>query len=251
MNGQQMLVIMPTYNEAQSAPLSITALLEFLPFINILVVDDSSPDGTAEICQNLANNDFLGRIHIMRRDGKRGLGSAYIAGFGWGTARGYKAMIEMDADGSHRPIDLVAMVTAFDADETIDCVIGSRWMPGGKVVNWAKQREALSRGANKYAKFMLGLKVHDITAGFRVYRTSLLAKIDFATVVSEGYCFQIEMTRKVVALGAKIKEVPITFVEREFGVSKMNGNIVVEAMSRVTVWGLQRALKIFSRDNPR
>ena len=242
---------MPTYNEAQSAPLSITALLEFLPFINILVVDDSSPDGTAEICQNLANNDFLGRIHIMRRDGKRGLGSAYIAGFGWGTARGYKAMIEMDADGSHRPIDLVAMVTAFDADETIDCVIGSRWMPGGKVVNWAKQREALSRGANKYAKFMLGLKVHDITAGFRVYRTSLLAKIDFATVVSEGYCFQIEMTRKVVALGAKIKEVPITFVEREFGVSKMNGNIVVEAMSRVTVWGLQRALKIFSRDNPR
>jgi dolichol-phosphate mannosyltransferase len=187
----------------------------------------------------------------MRRAGKQGLGSAYIAGFGWGASRGYKAMIEMDADGSHRPIDLVAMVTAFESDESIDCVIGSRWMPGGKVVNWAKQREALSRGANKYAKFMLGLKVNDITAGFRVYRTSLISRIDFATVVSEGYCFQIEMTRKVVGLGAKIKEVPITFVEREFGVSKMSGNIVVEAMSRVTVWGLQRALKISGRNNTR
>ena len=244
MNGQQMLVIMPTYNEAESAPISITALLEFLPSINILVVDDSSPDGTAEICQSIADKDSLGRIHIMRRDGKRGLGSAYIAGFGWGATRGYKAMIEMDADGSHRPIDLLAMVAAFDSDESIDCVIGSRWMPGGKVVNWAKQREALSRGANKYAKFMLGLKVNDITAGFRVYRTSLISHIDFATVVSEGYCFQIEMTRKVVALGAKIKEVPITFVEREFGVSKMSGNIVIEAMSRVTVWGL---LRMFGR----
>ena len=251
MNGQQMLVIVPTYNEAQSAPRLISSVLELLPAIHILVVDDGSPDGTAEICQSIADADSLGRVHVMRRAGKQGLGSAYIAGFGWGAARGYKAMIEMDADGSHRPIDLVAMVAAFDADETIDCLIGSRWMPGGKVVNWAKQREALSRGANKYAKFMLGLKVNDITAGFRIYRTSLISRIDFTTVGSEGYCFQIEMTRKVVALGAKIKEVPITFVEREFGVSKMSGNIVIEAMSRVTVWGLQRALKVFGRNNTR
>jgi dolichol-phosphate mannosyltransferase len=251
MNGQKMLVIVPTYNEAQSVPRLISSVLELLPAIHVLVVDDGSPDGTADICQGIADGDSLGRVHIMRRAGKQGLGSAYISGFGWGATRGYQAIIEMDADGSHRPIDLVAMVAAFDADETIDCVIGSRWMPGGKVVNWAKQREALSRGANKYAKFMLGLKVNDITAGFRVYRSSLLGKIDFATVVSEGYCFQIEMTRKVVGLNAKIKEVPITFVEREFGVSKMSGNIVIEAMSRVTVWGLQRALKIGGRNNAR
>ena len=240
MNGQQMLVIVPTYNEAQSAPRLISSVLELLPAIHVLVVDDGSPDGTADICQSLADADSLGRVHLMRRSGKQGLGSAYIAGFGWSAAHGYKALIEMDADGSHRPIDLVAMVAAFENDKSIDCVIGSRWMPGGKVVNWAKQREALSRMANKYAKFMLGLKVNDVTAGFRIYRASLLAKIDFETVVSEGYCFQIEMTRKVVALGAKINEVPITFVEREFGVSKMSGNIVFEAMSRVTLWGLLR-----------
>ena len=244
MKGQQTLVIVPTYNEAQSVHRLISSVLELLPAIHILVVDDGSPDGTANICQTIADADSSGRVHLIRRAGKQGLGSAYITGFGWGAARGYKAMIEMDADGSHRPVDLVAMVAAFDADETIDCVIGSRWMPGGKVVNWAKQREVLSRGANKYAKFMLDLKVNDITAGFRIYRTTLLAKIDFVTVVSEGYCFQIEMTRKVVALGAKIKEVPITFVEREFGVSKMSVNIVFEAMSRVTLWGLSR---IFSR----
>ncbi|CAB4924213.1 unannotated protein [freshwater metagenome] len=244
MNGQQMLVIVPTYNEAQSAPRLISSVLEFLPAIHVLVVDDGSPDGTADICQGIADGDSLGRVHVMRRAGKQGLGSAYIAGFGWGAARGYKAIIEMDADGSHRPVDLVSMIAAIDADETIDCVIGSRWLPGGKVVNWAKQREVLSRGANKYAMFMLDLKVNDITAGFRVYRTSMLAKIDFATVVSEGYCFQIEMTRKVVGLGAKIKEVPITFVEREFGVSKMSGNIVIEAMSWVTLWGISR---IFGR----
>jgi dolichol-phosphate mannosyltransferase len=242
MNGQATLVIVPTYNEAQSAPRLISSVLELLPAIHILVVDDGSPDGTADICQSIAA-DSLGRVQVMRRAGKQGLGSAYIAGFGWGAARGYKAMIEMDADGSHRPIDLVSMVAAFESDESIDCVIGSRWMPGGKVANWAKRREALSRGANKYAKFMLGLKVNDITAGFRLYRSNLLAKIDFATVVSEGYCFQIEMTRKVVGLDAKIKEVPITFVEREFGVSKMSGYIVFEAMSRVTIWGLLRIIE--------
>jgi dolichol-phosphate mannosyltransferase len=244
MNERSTLVIVPTYNEAQSVPRLIASVLESLPALDILVVDDGSADGTADICQNIADSDSLGRVHVMRRAGKQGLGSAYIAGFGWGAARGYIAMIEMDADGSHRPIDLVAMVATFERDSSIDCVIGSRWMPGGKVVNWAKNREALSRAANKYAKFMLGLKVNDITAGFRVYRSSLLAKIDFTTVVSEGYCFQIEMTRKVVALDAKIKEVPITFVEREYGVSKMSGNIVFEAMARVTVWGL---LRIFRR----
>ena len=249
MNEKAMLVIVPTYNEAQSAPRLIASVLELLPAIHILIVDDESPDGTADICQRIADEDSLERVHVMRRKGKRGFSSAYIAGFKWGIAQEYKALIQMDADGSHRPIDLVSMVAAFDSDESIGCVIGSRWTPGGKVVNWAKQREALSRSANKYAKFMLGLQVNDITAGFRVYRTSLIVRIDFTTVVSEGYCFQIELTRKVVTLNAKIKEVPITFVEREFGVSKMSGNIVIEAMSRVTVWGLQRALKIGGGNN--
>ena len=240
MQSSKMLVIVPTYNEAQSVPRLITSILELLPSMHILVVDDGSPDGTADICQRIADLDLSKRVHVMRRAGKQGLGSAYIAGFAWGAQRGYLAMIEMDADGSHRPIDLVTMVEAFESDDSIDCVIGSRWMSGGKVENWAKQREMLSRTANLYTKFMLDLKVNDITAGFRVYRASLLEKIDFDTVVSEGYCFQIEMTRKVVALGAKIREVAITFVEREYGVSKMNGNIVFEAMSRVTVWGIRR-----------
>ena len=242
MNGQQMLMIVPTYNEAQSAPRLIAAVLELLPAIHILVVDDGSPDGTADICQSIADADSLGRVHVMRRKGKRGFSSAYIAGFKWGMTQEYKALIQMDADGSHRPIDLVSMIINFENNAAIDCVIGSRWTEGGSVVNWPKHREILSRTANTYAKLMLGLKVNDMTAGFRVYRRSLLVQIDFGTMVSEGYCFQIEMTRKIVALGAKIKEVPITFVEREFGVSKMSGNIVIEAMSRVTLWGMQRFL---------
>jgi len=237
------LVIIPTFNEAESVPVILKALLDLPDRLDILVVDDGSPDGTADICR--AFDGGRGRIHVENRGRKMGLGSAYRHGFAWGLSRGYQSMIEIDADGSHRPEDLVSLIRAFDSDSRIDLVIGSRWIAGGAVKNWARKRELLSRAANKYTKFALGIPVADITAGFRIYRSTILEKIDFSTVTSEGYCFQIEMTRKVVALNGVIKEVPITFVEREFGVSKMSMGIVIEAMKRVTLWGLQRFFHIY------
>jgi dolichol-phosphate mannosyltransferase len=226
MINQQMLVIVPTYNEVESAPRLITSILEVLPALHILIVDDESPDGTADICQKMADADSLGRLHILRRVGKRGFSSAYIAGFRWGMAKDYAALIQMDADGSHRAIDLASLITKFEKDQSIDCLIGSRWTKGGSVVNWPKHRELLSRTANTYAKIVLGIKVNDMTAGFRIYRKGLLEKVDF-------------------------EEAPITFMEREFGVSKMRTNIIFEAISRVTFWGLQRALNIGGRNNSR
>lgn len=167
------------------------------------------------------------------------MGAAYLAGFTWGIAHGYETLVEMDADGSHRPEDLVELIKVSRTNPHLDLVIGSRWVNGGAVRNWAKSRELLSRAANKYAKLMLGVGVNDVTAGFRVYTSSIIEQIDFSIVLSQGYCFQIEMTRKVLALNGKIREVPITFIEREFGVSKMNIKIVIEAMLRVTLWGLR------------
>jgi dolichol-phosphate mannosyltransferase len=251
MINQQMLVIVPTYNEVESAPRLITSILEVLPALHILIVDDESPDGTADICQKMADADSLGRLHILRRVGKRGFSSAYIAGFRWGMAKDYAALIQMDADGSHRAIDLASLITKFENDQSIDCLIGSRWTKGGSVVNWPKHREVLSRTANTYAKIVLGIKVNDMTAGFRIYRKNLLEKIDFENVISDGYCFQIELLIKIVTLGARVVEAPITFMEREFGVSKMRTNIIFEAISRVTFWGLQRALNIGGRNNAR
>ena len=232
------LVVIPTYNEIESVPRLISKVCALLPEVHILVVDDGSPDGTANAVEALNQGLLVGRIFLLRRKEKAGLGAAYLAGFEWGFAHGYEAMVEMDADGSHRPEDLVKLLEAFYADQCIDLVIGSRWIKGGAVKNWAKKREILSRSANKYAGFMLGSDVKDMTAGFRVFKSSALRRIDFSTVKSQGYCFQIEMARKVLAFDGKIKEVPITFVEREFGVSKMNMKIVVEAMARVTLWGL-------------
>ena len=233
------LVIVPTYNEVESAPRLISRIAELLSDVHILVVDDGSPDGTADVVEKMAQSEFVGRIFVMRRKKKSGLGAAYIAGFSWGIEGGYKTLIEMDADGSHRPEDLVELIKVSRANPNLDLVIGSRWVNGGAVRNWAKSRELLSRAANKYAKLMLGVRVNDVTAGFRVYSTSIIEQIDFSTVLSQGYCFQIEMTRKVLALNGKIREFPITFIEREFGVSKMNTKIVVEAILRVTLWGLR------------
>jgi len=233
------LVIVPTFNELESAPRLISRVCELIPDVHILVVDDGSPDGTADVVESMAQGQLAGRIHVMRRKEKSGLGAAYLAGFSWGIEHGYETLIEMDADGSHRPEDLVNLIKISRANPSLDLIIGSRWVKGGAVRNWAKSRELLSRAANKYAKLMLNVGVKDVTAGFRVYKTSIIERIDFSTVLSQGYCFQIEMTRKVLSLNGKIKEVPITFIEREFGVSKMNMKIVIEAMVRVTLWGLK------------
>jgi dolichol-phosphate mannosyltransferase len=238
MNEPKTLVVIPTYNEIESVPRLILKVSKLLPDVHMLIVDDASPDGTANAVEAMNQAELRGRIHVLRRTEKGGLGAAYLAGFKWGFAHGYEAMVEMDADGSHRPEDLVTLLKVFYSDPNIDLVIGSRWIKGGSVVNWAKKREFLSRSANKYAGFMLGSSVKDMTAGFRVFKSSVLQKIDFSTVKSQGYCFQIEMARKVLAFNGNIKEVPITFVDREFGVSKMNMKIVLEAMIRVTFWGL-------------
>lgn len=239
MNTPKTLVVVPTFNELESAPRLISRVCELIPDVHILVVDDGSPDGTADVVESMAQGQLAGRIHVMRRKEKSGLGAAYLAGFSWGIERSYETLIEMDADGSHRPEDLVGLIKVSRANPSLDLIIGSRWVKGGAVRNWAKSRELLSRAANKYAKLMLKVDVNDVTAGFRVYKTSIIERIDFSTVLSQGYCFQIEMTRKVLSLNGKIKEVPITFIEREFGVSKMNTKIVIEAMVRVTLWGLR------------
>ena len=239
MSTPKTLVIVPTFNELESAPRLISRVCELIPEVHILVVDDGSPDGTADVVESMAQGELVGRIHVMRRKEKSGLGAAYLAGFSWGIEHGYETLIEMDADGSHRPEDLVNLIKVSRANPSLDLIIGSRWVKGGAVRNWAKSRELLSRAANKYAKLMLHVGVNDVTAGFRVYKTSIIERIDFSTVLSQGYCFQIEMTRKVLSLNGKIKEVPITFIEREFGVSKMNMKIVIEAMVRVTLWGLR------------
>lgn len=239
MSTPKTLVIVPTFNELESAPRLISRVCELIPDVHILVVDDGSPDGTADIVENMAEGELAGRIFVLRRKEKSGLGAAYLAGFSWGIEHGYETLIEMDADGSHRPEDLVNLIKVSRANPSLDLIIGSRWVKGGAVRNWAKSRELLSRAANKYAKLMLNVGVNDVTAGFRVYKTSIIERIDFSTVHSQGYCFQIEMTRKVLSLNGKIKEVPITFIEREFGVSKMNTKIVIEAMVRVTLWGLK------------
>jgi dolichol-phosphate mannosyltransferase len=239
MSTPKTLVIVPTYNEVESAPRLISRVCELIPDVHILVVDDGSPDGTANVVEAMAEGELDGRIHVMRRKEKAGLGAAYLAGFTWGIAHGYETLVEMDADGSHRPEDLVTLMKVFNSDQSIDLVIGSRWIQGGSVLNWAKKRELLSRSANKYAGFMLGSSIKDMTAGFRVFKSSALQRIDFSTIKSQGYCFQIEMARKMLTFDGKIKEVPITFVEREFGVSKMSMRIVIEAMVRVTLWGLR------------
>lgn len=242
MSTPKTLVIVPTFNELESAPRLISRVCELIPDVHILVVDDGSPDGTADVVESMAQGELADRVHVMRRKEKSGLGAAYLAGFSWGMEHRYETLIEMDADGSHRPEDLVNLIKISRANPSLDLIIGSRWVKGGAVRNWAKSRELLSRAANKYAKLMLNVGVNDVTAGFRVYKTSIIERIDFTTVLSQGYCFQIEMTRKVLTLNGKIQEVPITFIEREFGVSKMSIRIVVEAMLRVTLWGILRTL---------
>ena len=236
------LIIIPTYNEAENAPILIRRLLKHIPDSEILVIDDGSPDGTAQIVENLQRE--FASLHVLKRQQKSGLGSAYRTGFAWGLNRGYSELVEMDADMSHRVRDLAKMISVKEQNPTTSLVIGSRWTKGGTTTNWSKSRELLSRTANLYVRFMLGLGVKDATAGFRIYSADVLRKIDLASIKSEGYSFQIEMTREVRRLGGTIIEVPITFREREQGVSKMSKKIVREAMFLVTVWGLKRALRV-------
>ena len=229
---------MPTYNERQNLESIAGRVRAALPEADLLVVDDNSPDGTGDLADKLAETDP--HVQVMHRTDKAGLGKAYIAGFGWALERGYDVIIEMDADGSHQPEHLPSLVAALNG---ADLSIGSRWVPGGKVVNWPKTREALSRAANIYTRIMLGLGVRDATAGFRAYRAATLRTISLDQVESTGYCFQIDLTLRVADAGLRIIEVPITFVEREHGASKMSNRIIAEAFWRVAQWGVTRRLR--------
>ncbi|GII01509.1 polyprenol monophosphomannose synthase [Planobispora takensis] len=230
----RVLVIVPTYNERQNLPMITERVRAAVPEAHLLIADDNSPDGTGQIADELAAQDD--HVHVLHRPGKQGLGAAYIAGFRWGLAEGFDVLVEMDADGSHQPEELPKLLDAL-ADGA-DLAIGSRWVPGGKVVNWPGSREFLSRGANVYTRVMLGLPVRDATAGFRAYRAATLEKVGLADVESQGYCFQVDLTLRTARHGLRVVEVPITFVERTAGTSKMSRKIISEALLRVTVWGV-------------
>jgi dolichol-phosphate mannosyltransferase len=236
----KVLIIIPTFNEVESVPILIQETLGCLSSVDILVVDDGSTDGTSDAVRLISEKSRDGQINLLQRSEKMGLGSAYIDGFQWGFSKSYEYMIEMDADGSHRPDDLVRLLDELERNPETDLVIGSRWIQGGSVQDWPKHREYLSRIANKYAAVMLGWNIKDLTSGFRVYRSTVLKELDLASVQSQGYCFQIEITKKILAKNGSISELPITFVERKFGVSKMSLRIVLEAVVRVTLWGFTK-----------
>lgn len=233
------LVIVPTYNEIESLEALIGRLRQAVPDADVLVVDDASPDGTGELADRLATADP--GIAVLHRPGKDGLGRAYLAGFQRAIDGGYDYVVEIDADGSHDPDDLPAMLELAAAGA--DLVIGSRWVDGGAVRNWPWIRQAISRCGNWYARTALRSGIHDITAGYRVYRTSALIDLDLADVSSQGYCFQVELAWRLEKSGHRIAERPITFVERATGRSKMHVGIVIEALVRVTVWGATAALR--------
>ena len=233
------VVVIPTFNEAENLELLLPQLLPL--DLDILIVDDSSQDGTVAVAERI--DAGTGRISILSRPSKMGLGSAYIQGFRLSLEAGYETLIQMDADGSHRVTDLQKMIAEAAGSPSQDLFIGARWIPGGKVENWSRHRELLSRGANRYSKLALGTDVNDMTAGFRIYRAALLRKMDLDGIRSQGYSFQIEMTREALRVGANVQEVPITFIERTIGKSKMSSEIVVEAMVKVTQWGISRVIR--------
>ncbi|MFZ4117304.1 MAG: polyprenol monophosphomannose synthase [Rhodoluna sp.] len=226
---------MPTFNEAGNIERATSELFKFNPNVSLLVVDDGSPDGTGQLAEQLAAKDK--RISVLHRKDKQGLGAAYIAGFNYAFGMDFDFVVEMDADGSHRAEDLTKLLAICQDN---DLVIGSRYVRGGKTQNWPLHRQWLSRGGNIYAKIMLGSKLNDMTAGFRVFRSSFLQEMDLATINARGYSFQIEMAYRTIQLGGRTAEVPITFVEREIGESKMSGNIVVEALMLMTKFGFKR-----------
>ncbi|MET9922137.1 polyprenol monophosphomannose synthase [Streptomyces sp. NPDC059605] len=229
----RILVIIPTYNEAENIKPIVSRVRAAVPEADILVADDNSPDGTGKVADELAAED--GQVQVLHRKGKEGLGAAYLAGFRWGTEHGYGVLVEMDADGSHQPEELPRLLTALKG---ADLVLGSRWVPGGRVVNWPKSREMISRGGSTYSRLLLGLRTRDVTGGFRAFRAETLDGLGLDQVASQGYCFQVDLARRAVEAGYHVVEVPITFVDREIGDSKMSRDILVEALWRVTAWGV-------------
>ncbi|HYI34918.1 MAG TPA: polyprenol monophosphomannose synthase [Glaciibacter sp.] len=228
------IVIIPTYNEIDNLSPIVGRIRAAAPEADILIVDDASPDGTGRLADELAEHDH--RVTVLHRTGKRGLGPAYLAGFAAAIRADYDAVVEIDADGSHDPIDLPAMLELLAVGN--DLVIGSRWVPGGAVKNWPAHRQAISRVGNRYARWMLCSSINDLTAGYRAFRTGALAQVDLDGVSSQGYCFQVELAWRVERAGFRVAEHPIIFVERTAGESKMHAGIVAEALWRVTVWGV-------------
>ncbi|CAM5537881.1 polyprenol monophosphomannose synthase [Leifsonia shinshuensis] len=229
------IVIMPTYNEAENLRLTAVRLRRAAPKVHLLVVDDASPDGTGQIADDLAARDD--HIRVLHRTGKDGLGAAYRAGISWALHQGFDILIEMDADGSHQPEQLPNLLARISTTG-VDIVVGSRWVPGGRTVNWPIGRRLISRAGSTYARIALRLRTRDVTSGYRAYTRQALHAIDVERLTSQGYCFQIDMLRRAVYAGLRIEEEPITFIEREHGTSKMTPGIIAEAMLRVTAWAL-------------
>jgi dolichol-phosphate mannosyltransferase len=230
----RVVIVVPTYNEVENLAMIVGRVRVALPAADVLVVDDGSPDGTGELADELAGADP--QVSVVHRTAKEGLGAAYLHGFRVALERGYDVVGEMDADGSHQPEQLPRLLQAL---EHADLVLGSRWVPGGSVVNWPWTRKALSRGGNLYTRLLLGIPVRDATGGFRLFRRTTLEKIDLADVRSVGYCFQADLAWRTVESGLRVTEVPIEFIERERGESKMSPDIAVESLRLITRWGLR------------
>lgn len=235
--SENTLVVIPTFNERENLPGVIERLRSAEPDVDVLVVDDSSPDGTGDVADELAAADPAGRVHVLHREGKGGLWGAYRAGFAWGLERDYRVLCEMDADGSHAPEQLRRLLDAVDAGA--DLVIGSRYVPGGSTVNWPASRKILSRGGNLYISALLGTGISDITAGYRAFRRDVLETLDLEGIGKEAYLFQTEIGWKAVQEGFHVVEVPITFTEREYGESKMSGSFISDSLTAVTKWGVK------------
>ncbi len=230
----RVLICVPTYNEALNVGITVGRARAAVPEAHVLIIDDGSPDGTGAIADAMADADPA--VHVLHRTEKAGLGAAYIAGFRWGRERGYDVLVEMDADGSHQPEELPRLLAAL---RTADVVLGSRWIPGGEVRNWPWTRALLSKGGNRYTRIMLGVPLRDATGGYRAYRGTVLDALPLDEVASQGYCFQVDLVWQAWRLGFHVVEVPITFVERVTGESKMSNAIVAEALWRVTWWGVR------------
>ncbi len=226
-------MIIPTYNESENIARIVSRTRDAVPDAHILIADDNSPDGTGELADEIATTDD--HVHVMHRLGKEGLGAAYLAGFEWGLNAGYEVLVEMDADGSHQPEQLPYLL---DALVDADLVLGSRWVRGGEVLNWPKSREVLSRGGNLWTRISLGIPLRDATGGYRVFRRKTLVGLELDNVASAGYCFQVDLAWRALKAGFKVVEVPITFIEREYGDSKMSQKIVIEALVLTTMWGI-------------